>query len=320
MSIFISGSVAYDTVLGFEGVFADHLLVDNLKELNVTFQTPTLIKNFGGCAGNVAYGLRLLGGDPYIASSWGGDCGPYKDYFESLGIRTDGILCFPDRFTAQAMITTDRLGNQLTAFHEGAMAFAADARADAVDLTLGMITPMDTPVMKAHVQYLTDRQVPIVLDIGQASAYLTGEDMRWLIERTDILTMSSYEWAVLLQKTEWTKATILKKVNALIVTQAEQGCTLSTENFEEHFPAVTVENFQSPVGCGDAFRGGLLRGLSLNLDWKQTIRLACLMGAIKAEVQTPQGYRLSIEAIERRYEATFGEPITLSDQTKNSVS
>ncbi|MBO7173181.1 MAG: carbohydrate kinase family protein [Burkholderiaceae bacterium] len=313
MSIFISGSVAYDTVLSFEGAFADHLLADNLHELNVTFQTPRMIKNFGGCAGNIAYGLRMLGATPFIASAWGQDAHDYEKHFESLGISTRGILRIPDHFTAQALITTDRLGNQLTAFHEGAMAFAAKAHADGETLELGVITPMDTPVMRAHVNYLNARKVRIVLDIGQASAYLTGEDMRWLIERVDILTMSHYEWQVLLQKTQWSKKEILGKVQALIVTQAEKGATLTlSDGFELHLNALPVSDFKSPVGCGDAFRSGLVAGLSMNLGWEKSMRLATLMGAIKAEVQTPQGYRFTLEEIEMRYAQAWGEKLSLS--------
>ena len=314
MSIFISGSVAYDTVLSFDGAFADHLLANNLHELNVTFQTPRMIKNFGGCAGNIAYGLRMLGATPFIASAWGQDCLEYKTHFEQLGIATKGILHFPNHFTAQALITTDRLGNQLTAFHEGAMAFAADAHADGETLEMGVITPMDTPVMRAHVNYLQTRKVPIILDIGQASAYLTGEDMRWLIERTNILTMSNYEWEVLLKKTQWTKETILKHVHAIVVTQAEKGATLTLRNgTEKHFDALTVSDFKSPVGCGDAFRSGLVRGLSLNLGWEKSMRLAILMGAIKAEVETPQGYRFTISEIETRYKNVWNETLSLNN-------
>ena len=314
MSIFISGSVAYDTVLSFEGTFADHLLVDNLRELNVTFQTPRMIKNFGGCAGNIAYGLRMLGATPFIASAWGQDCLEYQKHFERLGISTRGILYFPQHFTAQALITTDRLGNQLTAFHEGAMAFAADARADEETLQLGVITPMDTPVMRAHVRYLNERDVPIILDIGQASAYLTGEDMRWLIQRVNILTMSNYEWEVLLQRTQWNKATILTHVEAIVITQAEKGATLTlVDGTERHFEAVPVNDFKSPVGCGDAFRSGLVCGLSMNLGWEKSMRLATLMGAIKAEVDTPQGYCITPKDVCARYESLWHETLALCD-------
>ena len=312
MSVFISGSVAYDTVLGFEGVFADHLLPDHLSEINVTFQTPSLVKSFGGCAGNVAYGLKLLGAEPFIASSWGSDCADYKRHFESLGIRTDGILTFPDLLTAQAIITTDRLGNQITSFHEGAMCHAAQAKADGVPIQWGLITPMDTPVMKTHVEYLNTRNVPIVLDIGQASAYLTGEDMRWLIEHIDILTLSSYEWSVLLQKTQWTPSSIIEKVRALIVTEAERGSTLFTSQARWHFDAVKLGRFQSPVGCGDAFRSGLLRGLTLGFEWEKTMRMATLMGGIKALSKTPQGYSFTLKEFEEFYFDTYDQPLTLS--------
>lgn len=313
MSIFISGSVAYDTVLSFEGAFADHLLANNLHELNVTFQTPRMLKNFGGCAGNIAYGLQMLGAKPFIASAWGEDARDYEKHFEHFGITTRGILRVPNHYTAQALITTDRLGNQLTAFHEGAMAFAADAHADGEPLEMGVITPMDTHVMRTHVKYLNARNVPILLDIGQASAYLSGEDMRWLIEHVDILTMSNYEWLVLLQKTHWSQETVLSKVDALVVTQAEKGATLWLPNGTEfHINALPISHFKSPVGCGDAFRSGLVAGLALKLGWEKSMRLATLMGAIKAEVDTPQGYRFTIEEIETRYAQVWNESLELT--------
>lgn len=312
MTIFISGSLAYDTILGFDGVFADHLLTGKLREVNVTFQTPRMTRNFGGCAGNIAYALKSLGQDPLVVTAWGCDCASYRDHFNALGIRTDGILTFEDAYTAQALITTDRLGNQITSFHEGAMRFADQALTpEGVTPKIGIITPTDTPVMKAHVLHLQSLGARIVLDVGQASAYLTGEDFRWLIDRVDILTMSSYEWAVLLEKTGYSENEVLERVDALIVTLAHEGSRLYTQNQTQHFPALPIEHFASPVGCGDAFRGGLLCGLALGFSWNTTMRLATLMGAIKAQVDAPQGYRFRASEIAELYEKFYAEKIVL---------
>lgn len=251
----------------------------------------------------------MLGEDPFIASSWGIDCGAYEKHFQALGIRTEGILKITDQYSAQAIITTDRLGNQLTSFHEGAMQFAAQAKADSEVLSWGIITPMNTPVMKTHVTYLNERLVPMVLDVGQASAYLTGEDLRWLIEHVEILTMSSYEWAVVQQKTAWSVREVLERVSALIVTHAADGATLYTADTERHFKAARIRTFVSPVGCGDAFRSGLLYGLVHRLKWQTTMQIATLMGAIKAEVATPQGYRFTKDCFCQRYFETFGQTL-----------
>lgn len=241
MSIFISGSVAYDTILRFEGVFADHLLPNSLKTLNLTLQTPVMHKHFGGCAANIAYSLKSLGADPLIVTTVGADATSYLEHFKNDDIRTDAIKVIEDAFTAQAFITTDALGNQLTAFHEGAMARADEALPqDNEAIEFGIISPTATRVMKAHVNYLNGRNIPVMWDMGQASAYVTAEDIVWFIEHVDILTLSSYEWDVLEQKTGLTTSDVSKRLKALIITQGALGSELYTEGRHQHFPALPL--------------------------------------------------------------------------------
>ena len=313
MSVFISGSVAYDTILAFDGVFAQHLLSDSLEKINLTFQTPRMAKNYGGCAANIAYSLKAAGGDPLIVTTVGKDCADYLDHLQRLGIRTDAIKVIDNAFTPQAFITTDRLGNQMTAFHEGAMAQADKALPSPEEnIDWGIVTPTGVHVMKTHVNYLRSIGASIIWDMGQASAYLSGEEINWFIDHVDILSLSSYEWDVLAQKTSLPIENVTSRLQALIVTEGGNGARLYLpDHAPKHFDALPISGPIYPVGCGDAFRGGLLRGLSLGLNWDDTMRLASLMGAIKAKSPTAQGYEATPEKIARSFERAFGKPIVL---------
>lgn len=312
MSIFISGSVAYDTILTFNGAFSDHLLPNSLDRLNLTFQTPVMVKHFGGCAANIAYSLKATGGEPLIVTAVGKDSDNYLTHLKALNIRTDAIKIIADAYTPQAFITTDRLGNQMTAFHEGAMAFADSALpAENEKLQYGIVTPTATHVMKAHTLYLKKRHIPIVWDMGQASAYLTGNDIEWFLDHVDVLTLSSYEWDVLKEKTGRGIAQITSKLQAVIITNGSQGATLYRNADSQHFNAIELSGATYPVGCGDAFRGGLLRGLSLGWDWGDCMRLATVMGAIKAQSPQAQGYPTSKNEIARLFRRAFDKDISL---------
>lgn len=312
MSVFISGSVAYDTILGFNGVFADHLIAKSLEHINLTFQTPAMTKHFGGCAANIAYSLKAAGGEPLIVTAVGKDAGEYLEHLQKLGIRTDAIKIIDSAFTPQAFITTDKLGNQMTAFHEGAMALADQALpGENETLTFGIVTPTATQVMKAHTRYLNEHHVPVIWNMGQASAYVTADDIEWFIEHIDILTLSAYEWDVLEEKTGLKQESVAARLQALIVTEGASGTTLYHNGQKKHYDALAIQGPAYPVGCGDAFRGGLLRALSLGWDWDDTMHLASLMGAIKAQCPQAQGYLRDKNEIARLYERAFGKAIVL---------
>ena len=312
MSIFISGSVAYDTILNFDGKFANHLLQDGLERINLTFQTPCMAKNYGGCAANIAYSLKVCGGEPLIVTTVGKDAADYLEHLKALGIRTDAIQIIKDSFTAQAFITTDTLGNQITSFHEGAMALAHQALPSSNEkLDYSIVTPTGTHVMKAHTCYLKQKGIPIIWDMGQESAYVTRDDIFWFIDHVDVVTLSSYEWDVFKEKTGLSLKEVSNKLLALIVTDGSRGAWLYTNGESEHFDALSVEEPFYPVGCGDAFRGGLLRALSLGWDWENAMHLATLMGAIKAKSPQAQGYSIDKIAIARLFRRAFGEEISL---------
>lgn len=310
MSVFISGSIAYDTILHFDGVFAEQLRGD-LRHLNLTLQAKSMTRQFGGCAGNIAYSLKCLGGDPVIVTSVGRDADDYLTHLQHLDITTAGILKINDAYTAQAIITTDALGNQLCTFHEGAMSRAAQANWPRQKFNWGIVTPTATPVMKTHTEMLREKAIPIIWDMGQASAYLSGDDIEWFLARIHILTVSEFEWDVLLQKTGRDAQSVCHKVPCIVVTAGAQGVTTFYQGEKQHFDAITVKHPVNPVGCGDAFRGGLLRGLELKLSWKQTIQLAMLMGAIKVSHESAQGYQLDQVEAARLYERAFKEKVML---------
>lgn len=313
MSIFISGSVAYDTILEADCSFCDHATTLNLKGFNLTFQAPKMKRHFGGCAANIAYSLKACGGEPFISTAIGLiDCQPYYQHLRQAGIRVDGIITVENEYTPQAFITTDNHGNQLATFHEGAMSKADKAYVSAQEVfTHGIITSTAPHVMKAHTSLLKCRNVPVVWDVGPSAGYLSTDDIIWMLSRTDYLTVSEAEWALILEKSKLNPKELADQFKAIIITKAEKGCDLILDGQTTHFDALAVENLVNPVGCGDAFRGGLLRGLSLNLEWRQTIQLALLMGNIKAKHDAPQSYQLNKKEVAHLYECAYGETIAL---------
>ncbi len=313
MSILISGSVAYDTIFAYEGYFADHAQTMKLDGFNLTFQGKTMLRTFGGCAANIAMSLKACGGEPFIFTAVGiADAADYYQHLRAAGVRTDGIMSVDGAFTPHAFITTDLSGNQLTTFHEGAMKSAHHCYLSASEpITHGMITATAPHVMRAHTELLLTRGVPIIWDIGPALAYLTAEDCLWFLERTDILTCSNGEWSLLKTKTGLTDDALFTKLKVIIITLAADGCDFIIEGKRTRLDAIKRSTEHIPVGCGDAFRGGLLRGLELGWDWFKTIRLAQLMGAIKAQTPAAQIIGISKEEVAARFEAAYGAPITL---------
>ena len=311
MASLICGSVAYDTIMTFDGRFREHILPDQIHMLNVSFLVPGMRREFGGCAGNIAYTLKMLGGEPLVMGTVGEDAGPYLDYLRKLGIVTDHIRTLPDTFTAQAMITTDLDNNQITAFHPGAMSQSQlnsvqDALTGGRQPALGIVAPDSREGMLHHAQQFAEAGVPFIFDLGQAMPLFNGEDLRQFIELASYVTVNDYEAQVLLSRTAWTSAEVAAKVRAFIVTHGERGASIFADGQQYAIPAVPAEQVVDPTGCGDAFRGGLLYGIENGLDWETTGRLASLMGALKIARQGPQNHWLSREDIGNRFQSAFG--------------
>ncbi|CAG9178571.1 carbohydrate kinase family protein [Cupriavidus pampae] len=311
MASLICGSVAYDTIMTFDGRFREHILPDQIHMLNVSFLVPGMRREYGGCAGNIAYTLKMLGGDPIVMATVGQDAGPYLQYLRDLGIGTDFVRTLPELFTAQAMITTDLDNNQITAFHPGAMSESSlssvhDALTGGKRPAIGIVAPDSREGMLHHARQFAEANIPFIFDLGQAMPLFNGEDLRQFIELASYVTVNDYEAQVLLSRTAWTSAEVAAKVRAFIVTHGERGASVFADGKQFAIPAVPAERVVDPTGCGDAFRGGLLYGIENGLDWETTGRLASLMGALKIAQQGPQNHWLSREEIGNRFQSAFG--------------
>ena len=292
MASLICGSIAYDTIMTFEGRFKDHILPDQLHILNVSFLVPTMRREFGGCAGNIGYALHMLGGDARIMGTVGeNDAQPYFDRLAKLGLSARHVRALPGQYTAQAMISTDLDNNQITAFHPGAMMQSHANKVEREDgVTLGIVSPDGLDGMREHAEQFAAAGIPFIVDPGQGLPILSGDDLRRMIELATYVTVNDYEAKLLSDKTGWSIDEIAAKVEAVIVTLGEHGAQIHHNGRVEAIPAVKAERVVDPTGCGDAFRGGLLYGIERGWDWATTGRLASLMGALKIAERFEQAF------------------------------
>jgi len=308
LATLICGSLAYDNIMTFEGRFREHILPEQVHLINLSFLVPTMRREFGGCAGNIAYALKLLGGDAQIMATLGAiDAQLYLDRLDHLGLSNKHIRVLPDTYSAQAMITTDYDNNQITAFHPGAMTQSHLNRADdAPDISLGIVAPDGYDGMVQHVEQFASAGIPFIFDPGQGLPLFESATLRRCIELATYLTVNDYEAKLVSDKTGWSEAEIASRVQALIITRGENGATILHRKGQEEIPAVRAERVLDPTGCGDAFRGGLLYGIEMGMDWSTSGRLASLMGALKIACQGPQTYLFTPAQIETRFMAAFG--------------
>lgn len=308
MATLICGSIAYDSIMTFEGRFREHILPDQVHLINLSFLVPTMRREFGGCAGNIAYALHLLGGDARMMGTMGAlDAQPYLDRLDQLGLRRDHVRVLPDTYTAQAMITTDLDNNQIAAFHPGAMMQShLNHAGDAPDIQLAIVGPDGFDGMVQHVEELAKAGVPFVFDPGQGLPLFDGATLRRSIELATYVAVNDYEAKLVSDKTGWSEDEIASRVDALVITRGEHGATIRHKQGTEQIPVVPAERIADPTGCGDAFRGGLLYGIEQGLDWATTGRLASLMGSLKIAHQGPQSYVLTRAEIDARFETAFG--------------
>ncbi len=307
MSSLICGSLAYDTIMLFGGRFAEAILPEQLHKVNVAFLVPSLRREFGGCAGNIAYNLKLLGGDPHIMATLGQDGAPYLERLTALGIATEHIRTIADAYTAQAFITTDADNNQITAFHPGAMTLSHRNRvADAGAVKLAIVAPDGRDGMLQHARDCAELGIPFIFDPGQGLPMFNGEELQALIGLATYVAVNTYEAELLIERTGLGLNQIAERVSALIVTHGELGAEIFTGGQTIHIPCVPADAVVDPTGCGDAFRAGLLYGLTHDMDWPTTGRLASLMGAIKIAQQGGQNHAPSRAEIEQRFQQAFG--------------
>jgi adenosine kinase len=308
LATLICGSLAYDNIMTFQGRFRDHILPEQVHILNVSFLVPTMRREFGGCAGNIAYALKLLGGDARIMATLGAvDAQLYLDRLDSLGLTKAHVRVLPDTYSAQAMITTDLDNNQITAFHPGAMMDSHLNRADeAPGVKLGIVAPDGYDGMVQHSEQFAAAGIPFIFDPGQGLPLFDGAQLRRMIELATYVAVNDYEAKLVSNKTGWSIEEIASHVEALIVTRGERGAQIHHGGGIEEIPAVKAERVLDPTGCGDAFRGGLLYGIEKGLGWATAGRLGSLMGALKIEHQGPQNYAPTPGQIRERFKQAFG--------------
>jgi adenosine kinase len=310
MTALICGSVAYDNIMVFEDSFKNHILPDKIHILNVAFLVPRLRREFGGCATNIAYNLKLLGGDPLPMATVGADFEPYRAWLKKNGIKQTYIKKLDDVLTAQAFITTDLDDNQITAFHPGAMNFSEKNKvADAKGVKIGMVSPDGRTGMIKHAAQFKRAKIPFIFDPGQGMPMFDGDDLRAFIDQATWVTVNDYEWQLLKDRTGWDADDVSSRVQALIVTLGSKGSLIHTSGKTYEIPTVTPKQVTDPTGCGDAYRAGLLYGLLNDLDWETTGRIASLMGSIKIEQHGTQNHTFTKEQFKKRYKAAFGRSL-----------
>lgn len=294
MASIICGSLAFDTIMTFDGRFAEQIMPDQLHILNVSFLVPGLRRDFGGCAGNIAYSLKLLGGTPLPMATLGSDGGDYIARLESLGISTEYVRRLDDTYTAQCYITTDLANNQITAFHPGAMMQAHTTKITArPDVRLGIISPDGRDAMLQHAEQFKAAGIPFVFDPGQGLPMFDGAALAHFVELADWVTVNDYEGKMLSERTGWDSAEISRRVRGLVVTLGSEGCEVWVNGAKTvvppHKPAAVVD----PTGCGDAWRGALLHGLEQGWDLVRCAELGNRVGALKIAQRGPQNYTLA---------------------------
>ncbi|MGE0096761.1 MAG: carbohydrate kinase family protein [Hydrogenophaga sp.] len=294
MPILVCGSLAFDTIMTFEGRFAEQILPSQLHILNVSFLVPGLRREYGGCAGNIAYGLRQLGAQAVPLAMLGNDGQEYLERLQALGVDTSHVSKAADSYTAQAMIMTDRDNNQITAFHPGAMSMAHDNPVPPrSDLSVAIISPDGREAMLTHARQLHAAGVPFVFDPGQGLPMFNGEELRQFIELATWVTLNDYEAQMLCDRTGLTLDAIATQVKGLIVTLGAQGCDVWDGANKVHVPGVAASEVVDPTGCGDAFRAALLHGLEQGWPLQRCVELGNRMGATKIASRGGQNYTLN---------------------------
>lgn len=308
MSALISGSMAYDVIMRFPGRFAEHILPEHIHNLSVAFMVNDLRREFGGCAGNIAYTLKLLGGEGYPVGAVGHDFGPYGKWMDENGISREHLLELGDVFTAQAYINTDDEDNQITAFHPGAMARAHEQSLPRRNgATIGIIAPDGRDAMIERSWQFADAGIPFIFDPGQGLPMFEGPDLVGFLERATWLAMNDYEAGMFCDKTGLGLDRVAERVDALIVTRGARGSLITAAGGERHeIPAVEPEALVDPTGCGDAYRAGLLYGLMNDFDWETIGRIASLAGSIKVAKRGTQNHRFDMGEFGNRFKQVFG--------------
>ncbi len=312
MRTLICGSMAYDTIMVFPDQFKKHILPEQIHILNVAFLVPEMRREFGGCAGNIAYNLNLLGAEPLIMATVGNDFSSYTLHLERLGLSRAHIRHIPDSYTGQAFITTDLDDNQITAFHPGAMSFSEQNHvSDAQQISLGIVSPDGRNGMLQHAREFHEAGIPWVFDPGQGMPMFNGEELLHMVTLADYITLNDYEAQLLQDKTGTKIEQLARGKRAFIITRGGEGSTIYADGKEIVIPAAVPSALLDPTGCGDAYRAGLLHGIQQGWDWHTTGRLAALLGAIKIASRGGQNHAPTRDELKAQFQHHFGFALPL---------
>ena len=310
MRTLICGSIAYDNIMVFPDHFKNHILPEKIHVLNVAFLVPEMRREFGGCAGNIAYNLKMLGGEPVMMATVGDDFAPYAARFEQLNLIQSHVRHVPDTFTAQAFITTDLADNQITAFHPGAMdASHLNSVKDASNIRLGIIAPDGRDGMMQHAREFHEAGIPFVFDPGQGLPMYNGEELLSFVDKADYIAVNDYEGQLLQDRTGCNLESLANKAKALIITLGAQGSIIYADGKQFEIPCVKPKAIIDPTGCGDAYRAGLLYGIVNDLDWQTTGQLSSLLGALKIAQRGGQNHQFTRSEIDQYYFENFSTRI-----------
>ncbi|MCI0749428.1 MAG: carbohydrate kinase family protein [Nevskiales bacterium] len=305
MSVLICGSLAYDTITVFPGRFKNEILPDKVHILNVSFLVPEMRREFGGCAGNIAYNLQALGVPALPMGTVGRDFGVYAAWMDRHGISRKHVRELPDCFTAQATIITDLDDNQITAFHPGAMNQAHAQDVPKRGIKLGTVSPDGKEGMTLHARQFADADIPFLFDPGQGLPMFSGDELKRFVTLASYVAVNDYESELLMKRTGWSLKQMAQRVDALVVTRGDKGSRIYARNKVHDVPCARAESPSDPTGCGDAYRGGLLYGIFNGLDWDTTGRIAALLGAIKIEQPGTQNHVFTPESFRARFKKEF---------------
>jgi adenosine kinase len=307
MTILVTGSIAYDTIMVFPDRFRNHLLPDQLHILNVCFLTPEMRREYGGTAGNIGYNLRLLGDQPLLMATVGEDIDPYLARLRKIGIGIEYLKRIPGQFTAQGFITTDLDNNQITNFHPGAMNYSHENLIGrGLGARLAIIGPDGKQGMQQHARECAEHGVPFLFDPGQGLPMFSGAELEEFLRLADYVAVNDYEGKLLEEKTGRKLEQIARQVKALVYTQGARGSSIFAGGQRHDIPCVEAESVVDPTGCGDAYRAGLLHGILHGWDWPSTGKLGSVMGAIKIAHRGGQNHAPSQEEIQWRFKRAFG--------------
>ena len=308
MTALICGSFAYDNIMVFPDRFKNHILPEKVHILNVSFMVPELRREYGGCAGNIAYNLNLLDSKAAIPmGTVGKDFDPYAYWMDKNKVDRRLVTVVEDAFTAQAFITTDLDDNQITAFHPGAMEFSHHNKVlDTSGISIGIVSPDGREGMLQHAEQFVEAKVPFIFDPGQGMPMFDGTTLVNFIDQATWVTVNDYEWQLMQERTGLSPHDITERVDALIVTRGSNGSVIYTRDKRYEISVATPEAVEDPTGCGDAYRAGLLYGLLNEMDWETTGRIASLMGAIKIKSHGTQNHSFTLDEFRSRFNESFG--------------